>query len=210
MLGSDAPDAAATSWADVRAMLENAELFWISTVRADGRPHVTPLPAVWREQCHLLLHGRRRAEGRQPAEQPELRPHHRQQRVEVGSRRRDRRSRDAGGRRRTAPRACPCVGVEVPGRVAATRSTTAPSITRPVRRWCSKSSRSRSSRSRKATSRRPASRSHRTRSPDRAVAVVDRVMRQTAAHVDDDTLRGSDLRPRSERSSRTFGADALA
>src|SRR6266496_4340877 len=24
-----------------------AELFWISTVRADGRPHVTPLVAVW-------------------------------------------------------------------------------------------------------------------------------------------------------------------
>lgn len=28
-------------------MLETAELFWITTVRADGRPHVTPLVAVW-------------------------------------------------------------------------------------------------------------------------------------------------------------------
>ncbi len=28
-------------------MLEAAELFWIATVRADGRPHVTPLVAVW-------------------------------------------------------------------------------------------------------------------------------------------------------------------
>jgi len=28
-------------------VLETAELFWISTVRADGRPHVTPLVAVW-------------------------------------------------------------------------------------------------------------------------------------------------------------------
>ncbi len=28
-------------------MLETAELFWLSTVRADGRPHVTPLVAVW-------------------------------------------------------------------------------------------------------------------------------------------------------------------
>ena len=26
---------------------QTAELFWISTVRADGRPHVTPLVAVW-------------------------------------------------------------------------------------------------------------------------------------------------------------------
>jgi nitroimidazol reductase NimA-like FMN-containing flavoprotein (pyridoxamine 5'-phosphate oxidase superfamily) len=28
-------------------VLESAELFWISTVRAEGRPHVTPVVAVW-------------------------------------------------------------------------------------------------------------------------------------------------------------------
>jgi nitroimidazol reductase NimA-like FMN-containing flavoprotein (pyridoxamine 5'-phosphate oxidase superfamily) len=28
-------------------VLETAELSWISTVRADGRPHVTPVVAVW-------------------------------------------------------------------------------------------------------------------------------------------------------------------
>ena len=32
---------------ETRRILETAELFWISTVRADGRPHVTPLVAVW-------------------------------------------------------------------------------------------------------------------------------------------------------------------
>ena len=37
----------ATPWEDVRRTIDQAELFWISTVRADGRPHVTPLPAVW-------------------------------------------------------------------------------------------------------------------------------------------------------------------
>jgi nitroimidazol reductase NimA-like FMN-containing flavoprotein (pyridoxamine 5'-phosphate oxidase superfamily) len=42
-----APDAAATSWSDTRKALETAELFWLTTVRADGRPHVTPLVAVW-------------------------------------------------------------------------------------------------------------------------------------------------------------------
>lgn len=36
-------DATATSWADGRERVEKAELFWISTVRPDGRPHVTPL-----------------------------------------------------------------------------------------------------------------------------------------------------------------------
>lgn len=41
------PDAAPTSWDDTRTTLEAAELFWITTVRADGRPHVSPLVAVW-------------------------------------------------------------------------------------------------------------------------------------------------------------------
>ena len=41
------PGAAPTPWRDVVAVLERAEIFWISTVRADGRPHVTPLPAMW-------------------------------------------------------------------------------------------------------------------------------------------------------------------
>lgn len=41
------PDALATPWDETRRLLETAELFWITTVRADGRPHVTPLVAVW-------------------------------------------------------------------------------------------------------------------------------------------------------------------
>ncbi len=36
-----------TSWEDTLAAIKQAEIFWISTVRADGRPHVTPLVAVW-------------------------------------------------------------------------------------------------------------------------------------------------------------------
>jgi nitroimidazol reductase NimA-like FMN-containing flavoprotein (pyridoxamine 5'-phosphate oxidase superfamily) len=43
------PAAAPTPWQQVRTVIEEAELFWISTVRADGRPHVTPLPAVWQD-----------------------------------------------------------------------------------------------------------------------------------------------------------------
>ena len=45
------PDAVATGWEETRRVLEQAELFWISTVRADGRPHVTPLVAVWLEDA---------------------------------------------------------------------------------------------------------------------------------------------------------------
>ena len=47
--GFSEPGATPTPWADVVDLLETAELFWISTVRVDGRPHVTPLPAVWRD-----------------------------------------------------------------------------------------------------------------------------------------------------------------
>lgn len=42
-----APDAVPTDWAETRRVLETAQVFWISTVRADGRPHVTPCAAVW-------------------------------------------------------------------------------------------------------------------------------------------------------------------
>jgi general stress protein 26 len=39
--------AAPVPWDQTREILQAAEMFWISTVRADGRPHVTPLVAVW-------------------------------------------------------------------------------------------------------------------------------------------------------------------
>ncbi|MFC9326143.1 pyridoxamine 5'-phosphate oxidase family protein [Kitasatospora sp. NPDC057015] len=36
-----------TEWPEARDRLAAAELYWLSTVRPDGRPHVTPLIAVW-------------------------------------------------------------------------------------------------------------------------------------------------------------------
>lgn len=41
------PDAQATPWTSTLALLTEAEVFWLSTVRPDGRPHVTPLLAAW-------------------------------------------------------------------------------------------------------------------------------------------------------------------
>jgi general stress protein 26 len=40
-------NATPTDWNETLRTLEGAELFWITTVRVDGRPHVTPLVAVW-------------------------------------------------------------------------------------------------------------------------------------------------------------------
>ena len=45
------PDAVATGWEETRRVLETAELFWLSTVRADGRPHVTPVVAAWADDA---------------------------------------------------------------------------------------------------------------------------------------------------------------
>lgn len=41
-----APEAAATPWREVARTLREAELYWLTTVRRDGRPHVTPLIGV--------------------------------------------------------------------------------------------------------------------------------------------------------------------
>ena len=41
------PGAKAVPWTAVDDVLTKSEMFWLSTVRRDGRPHVTPLPAIW-------------------------------------------------------------------------------------------------------------------------------------------------------------------
>ncbi|MEV6761245.1 pyridoxamine 5'-phosphate oxidase family protein [Streptomyces sp. NPDC051105] len=43
------PGIRAQDWSEAEKLLTGAELFWISTVRPDGRPHVTPLLAVWHD-----------------------------------------------------------------------------------------------------------------------------------------------------------------
>ncbi|MFD9005598.1 pyridoxamine 5'-phosphate oxidase family protein [Streptomyces sp. NPDC059582] len=43
------PDARPTPWPQAVEQLAAAELYWLSTVRPDGRPHVTPLIGVWRD-----------------------------------------------------------------------------------------------------------------------------------------------------------------
>ena len=43
------PAATVAGWDETRQALEDAQLSWICTVRADGRPHLTPLVAVWLE-----------------------------------------------------------------------------------------------------------------------------------------------------------------
>lgn len=41
------PGAEAQPWDAARRTVADAELYWLATVRADGRPHITPLIAIW-------------------------------------------------------------------------------------------------------------------------------------------------------------------
>jgi len=64
------PTASASEWTDVRRTIDEAELFWISTVRPDGRPHVTPLPAVWSDEALCFCTGAEEQKGRNLARNP--------------------------------------------------------------------------------------------------------------------------------------------
>ena len=48
---------AVADWDETRLALEAAQLFWITTVRPDGRPHVTPLVAVWLDEAMYFATG---------------------------------------------------------------------------------------------------------------------------------------------------------
>jgi len=49
--------AEATAWAEGRDRVAAATLWWLTTVRPDGRPHVTPLLAVWLEDTLFFCTG---------------------------------------------------------------------------------------------------------------------------------------------------------
>lgn len=47
----------ATPWTDAIALLEEAELFWVTTVRPDGRLHTTPVVGVWLDGAFFFSAG---------------------------------------------------------------------------------------------------------------------------------------------------------
>ena len=58
------PDAGATPLSRVASALEGAELDWLTTVRAEGRPHVTPLIGVWHDGAVHFCTGPREQKAR--------------------------------------------------------------------------------------------------------------------------------------------------
>lgn len=59
-----AADVTATEWAEAQRHLEAAEIFWVSTVRPDGRLHVTPVIAAWHNGVLYFSTGAREQKAR--------------------------------------------------------------------------------------------------------------------------------------------------
>jgi nitroimidazol reductase NimA-like FMN-containing flavoprotein (pyridoxamine 5'-phosphate oxidase superfamily) len=64
------PEATPTEWVDGREQIEEAELFWLSTVRPDGRPHVTPLISVWLDAAAYFCTGADERKAKNLAQNP--------------------------------------------------------------------------------------------------------------------------------------------
>jgi uncharacterized pyridoxamine 5'-phosphate oxidase family protein len=62
--------AVATRWDDARRELEEAGVYWITTVRPDGRPHVTTLIAVWVDDALYLCTGAEERKAKNLAQNP--------------------------------------------------------------------------------------------------------------------------------------------
>jgi hypothetical protein len=68
--GYSSPEASARPWSDVDAVLTDAKMFWISTVRPTGRAHVTPIPAVWTDGALHICTGDQEQKAKNLARDP--------------------------------------------------------------------------------------------------------------------------------------------
>jgi nitroimidazol reductase NimA-like FMN-containing flavoprotein (pyridoxamine 5'-phosphate oxidase superfamily) len=68
--GFSEPGAMPTAWSVGLAQVAAADTFWLSTVRPDGRPHVTPLTAVWEEGAIWFPTGSEERKAKNLAENP--------------------------------------------------------------------------------------------------------------------------------------------
>jgi general stress protein 26 len=51
------PEAEPATWPEVRELMQSAPVYWLSTVRKDGRPHVTPLAGAWQDDRFYFCTG---------------------------------------------------------------------------------------------------------------------------------------------------------
>jgi Pyridoxamine 5'-phosphate oxidase len=68
--GFSSQGATPAAWAQARADLREAQVYWLSTVRPDGRPHVTPLLGVWLDGALYFCTGPAERKARNLAQNP--------------------------------------------------------------------------------------------------------------------------------------------
>src|SRR5690349_15576895 len=62
--------ASPTGWSEARNLLEQASIYWLVTVRPEGKPHVTPLFAVWLDGALYFCTGPTERKARNLADNP--------------------------------------------------------------------------------------------------------------------------------------------
>jgi nitroimidazol reductase NimA-like FMN-containing flavoprotein (pyridoxamine 5'-phosphate oxidase superfamily) len=60
----------ATPWSEARQVLDEAEVYWLSTLHPEGRPHVTPVIAVWLDGAAYFCTGPQERKAHNLAERP--------------------------------------------------------------------------------------------------------------------------------------------
>src|SRR5690242_20446809 len=66
------PSSPAPAWSDIDQRLTEAQLYWIVTVRSDGRPHAVPLCGVWRDGSFWFCTGDDEQKARNLAHDPHV------------------------------------------------------------------------------------------------------------------------------------------
>jgi Pyridoxamine 5'-phosphate oxidase len=79
--GFSEPDSTPTPWEAGIEQLGAADTYWLSTVRPDGRPHVTPLIAVWHAEALWFGTGPEERKSEEPGREPVVRADDRAQRL---------------------------------------------------------------------------------------------------------------------------------
>jgi len=64
------PGALPAPWREGREQLTTSDIFWLATVRPDGRPHVTPLLAVWMDGALYFCTGVNERKAKNLAQNP--------------------------------------------------------------------------------------------------------------------------------------------
>lgn len=63
--------APAVPWSEARQVLEEAGTYWLTTVRPDGRPHVTTLIAMWHDEALYFSTGPAEQKAKNLGENPQ-------------------------------------------------------------------------------------------------------------------------------------------